>query len=328
MESMRDILTKKSISCTKKMGDGIGETAIPTDDGSYDWYMEYGPSPKNASEMRKRTENDRKKNQLYKRQKARLREERELENKESAQVIHLPFWPDDARGVPNSVLRGSLFAAIQERHAKHVSREVLHDSKSLKIVYTGVRLTQTDLDVWELALHISRKQKLGNRIYFTEHSFLKQLGRKSNSKQEYEWLKKTIARLKATSVEITHDGKTYGGSLVDGFFREEESGRYCIEINPRIARLFDSGYTLIDWNERQLLGKRRPLAQWLHGYISSHKVWVPHKVETVKKYSGSTTKELKKFKQSLVTALELLKSKNLIKGFRVDSDNFVHIALS
>lgn len=254
----------------------------------------------------------------------RLRLEKEREHAESAKVIRLASWPEGARGVPNGVLRGSLFAAIQEKHAKSVRRMVLHDKESLKIVYTGRRLTQTDLDVWEYALHLSRNQNLGNQVYFTERAFLKGIGR-SSGRAQHDWLKKVIADLSATTVEITHNGYTYLGSLIEEGFRDEQKNKYCIVINPKLARLYEAGHTYINWGQRQLLGKRKPLAQWLHGYISSHKRWVPHKVETLKEYSGSETREIRRFKQSLNDALELLRSKKLIKGYLIDSDYLVHI---
>jgi len=260
----------------------------------------------------------------------KISEQEELEQKkvaaERAKVVQLPLWPESARGVPNSILRGSLFAAIQEKNAKTVRRMVLHDNENLKIVYTGRRLTQSDLDVWEYALHLAKQQNLGHQIYFTERSFLKGIDRKT-SKYEYGWLKKVISDLSATNVEIQHNGHVYGGSLVDEYFRDEHTGRYCITINPRIARLYDAGHTYINWEERKLLGKRKPLAQWLHGYISSHKTWVPHKISTIKSYSGSETREERKFKQSLKDALALLKGKHLIKDWTIDSENLVHITL-
>jgi hypothetical protein len=321
---MSDFSVNKVGACVEQ-----GRFLGPSDDGSFDWYMSYGPSTKNEREMRRRRDNDIKRREDAKREESRLMEQHALEKAESEKIINLPAWPNSARGVPNSILRGSLFAAIQERYARNLQREVLHHREGLKIVYSGTRLTQSDLDVWELLLHLARKHKLGDRVYFRESFFLKLLDR-NTGKREYEWLKKVIARLKATSVEITHNEKTYGGSLIDEFYRDESAkrGGYYIVINPKIARLYDAGHTYINWEERKLLGKKRPLAQWLHGYISSHSRWVPHKVETIRDYSGSETKELRKFKAKLKAALDLLLEKKLIIGYSIDSENMLHIDMS
>jgi len=251
-------------------------------------------------------------------------EMQQLEEKEKAKLIQLPLWPEMARGVPNSVLRGSLFAAIHGRYAKQCKREVLHDSDKMKIVYTGERLTQADLDVWEYALHLSRQQCLGNKICFSERSFLKGLGRHFG-KFEYEWLKNVFAKLVACCVEVTHEGKTYFGNLIQDGYRDNEAGDYVLIVNPKIARLYDAGHTYIQWNERKKIGNKKPLALWLHGYISTHVKWYPHKVSTLRDLSGSETRELKRFKQSLKQALDHLKRLDIINDFRIDEKNLVHL---
>ena len=251
-------------------------------------------------------------------------EMQQLEERESAKLIQLPVWPEMTRGVPNSILRGSLFAAIHGRYAKHCKREILHDSSKMKIIYTGERLTQSDLDVWKYALHIARQQCLGHKIYITERNFLKEIGR-ATGKANHQWLKGVFAKLVACCVEINHEGKTYGGSLVDEFYREEASGKVVLIINPKIARLYDAGHTYIQWEERRKIGSLKPLALWLHGYIATHAKWYPHKVETLRDLSGSETRELRFFKKSLKQALEHLENISLIKNYRIDEKNLVHI---
>lgn len=246
-------------------------------------------------------------------------------HRENNNLVKLDLWANCQRGVPNSILRGSLFAATQNKNARYCEQELLHESDSIKVVYTGKRLTQTDLDVWECALHLARLQNLGNKVEITQYAFLKELGRKA-TKQEYNWLKKIFAKLCACCVEITHNNLTYGGNLIQSFYRDEKTGNSVLIVNSEIGRLYEGGRaTWIQWEERQKIGKRKPLAQWLHGYISSHAKWYPHKVETLRNYSGSETKEVRKFKQNLSFALEYLLSLNLIQSFRVDENNLVHI---
>lgn len=245
--------------------------------------------------------------------------------KEKNNLIQLDLWANNVRGVPNSILRGSLFAATQNQKVRYCDREILHESENIKVKYTGKRLTQTDLDVWECALHIARLQNLGNKIDVTEHAFLKELGRKPDGRA-YQWLEKTFAKLCACCVEITHNNLTYGGNLIQSFYRDEETGRTVLIVNPEIGRLYEGNRaTWIQWVERQKIGTRKPLAQWLHGYISSHAKFYPHKIETLRDYSGSETKEVWKFKQNLNIALKHLKRLELIKDFRIDEKSLVHI---
>ncbi len=264
-------------------------------------------------------------------QKARQREEQEEKEKqkvynEANNLIQLPLWPEEARGVPNCVLRGSLFAAIPARNAKYCDDLVLHETEKLSIKYTGKRLTQSDLDVWEYALHLARKQCLGNKIYFTEHSFLMGLG-KVNSAINYRWLDKTLKKLRATTIAVAHENQTYIGGLIDEAYRDESERRYVVVLNSKIHRLFEAGNTWISWEERKSIGSKKPLAQWLHGYIATHAKWYPHKIETIKDLSGSETKQLKHFKSNLLEALKHLKELKLIEDFRIDEKGLVHITI-
>ena len=252
-------------------------------------------------------------------------EMKEREHREKNNLIQLDLWANNQRGVPNSLLRGPLFAAIQAKDSEYCERKTLHDSSNIKIVYTGKRLTQIDLDVWECALHVARLQNLGNRIEITEYSFLKELGRKA-TKYEYEWLRNTFSKLCASCVEITHENLTYAGSLIEEYYHDEELERYVLIVNPKLARLYEGNRaSWIQWDERQKIGKRKPLAQWLHGYISTHAKWYPHKVETIRDYSGSKTRVVRFFKKRLLDALEHLQTLGLIKSYRIDEKNLVHI---
>ena len=251
----------------------------------------------------------------------------ELEHREKNNLVQLPLWPDATRGVPNSILRGSLFAAIQGKDAKLCQRKVLKDNAGFKLVYTGARLTQSDLDVWETILHLAKDQNLGNKIYYTENSFLKKMGRSTGGKDK-QWLKGVLSKLNATAVEITFkDNKTYSfeGSLLSQVYREARTERFVLVLDPKLHRLFNEGNTWVCWEDRQKIGRRKPLAQWLHGYICSHAKWYPHKVTTLRDYSGSQTRELREFKRKLKSALDHILSLGLIQEYEIDSKNHVHI---
>ncbi len=249
------------------------------------------------------------------------REHRERQKPESEKVVQLPLWPEPARGVPNSALRGALFAAIQGKDRQALKRELLHSQNGIEIRFTGWQLDQSDLDVWEQALHLARMHPLGTRCEFTAHAFLKALGR-ATGKMNHEWLKDVFARLGGCFAEITHNRLTYGGSLLE-LYRDEDTERYRLEINPKIVALYDAGWTAIDWQQRQRL-RRKPLALWLHGYYASHADPYPVSVEKLRQWSGSGTKELWKFKQSLKRALAELKAIGTIVDFEI-KDGLVYV---
>ena len=240
-----------------------------------------------------------------------------------AKVIQLPLWPEPKRGAPNAVLRGALFAAIQGKgRAAMLRKELVAAQRGITIRYTGWQLDQSDLDVWEQALHLARTQALGTQCRFTEKGFLKALGRQTG-KSDREWLRSAFARLTATAVEISDGHRTYGGNLLE-FYRDEDTGRTVLEINPKLAALYGrTQWTQIDWEQRQWL-RGKPLALWLHGFYASHAAPHPLSVAYLHKLSGSQTKQLWKFKQNLTQALRDLEAADAIRGFEI-RDDLVHV---
>jgi hypothetical protein len=213
----------------------------------------------------------------------------------------LPQWPDKVRGIPNIALRSALFGAVK-RNRTYLERQEIHAQDGIRIVYTGTRLDQGDLDVWETALHLISKS-LSDECRITIYQLLKLLGKTDTGKNR-EILNCRLSRLKATALDIKVGSYSYEGSLIDDVFRAEDSREYVIRLNTKFRELFKSGYTQIDWLVRHELDGK-PLAQWLHGYFSSfasNNEIFPVKIETLHKLCGSEA-DLRKFKQTLVDAL-------------------------
>jgi hypothetical protein len=225
--------------------------------------------------------------------------------KEPATVLQLPLWSEATRGTPNSFLRGALFAAIQGKERAYLKGQLLASRDGIKIRFSGMQLDQSDLDVWEQAAELARSHPLGNVCHFSIYGFLKALGRNTGSK-DHEWLKDVFRRLMSSGVEITHGRYTYGGSMLE-FAYDEEAETYVLRLNEKILALYKAGWSAIDRETRQRL-RRKPLALWLHGYLSSDAENYPTKVETLHRLSGSKTKELWKFKQNLKSALSELEN--------------------
>ena len=249
-------------------------------------------------------------------------QQQEAQQRGPAKVIQLPLWPDAKRGAPNAVLRGALFAAVH-KDRRYMDRELLAAQDGITVRFTGKQLNQADLDVWEQVLHLARTQALGTKCYFTAHGFLKTLGRHTGT-TAHEWLGSAFARLGASWVEISDGRRTYLGSLIEGGVRDEDTGRYVLEINPELAKFFGpTRWTQIDWEQRQRL-RGKPLALWLHGFYASHAEPYPLSVAYLHKLSGSQTKQLRYFKKNLTQALRDLEAAGAIKAFEI-RDDLVHV---
>jgi hypothetical protein len=164
-----------------------------------------------------------------------------------ARVVRLPLWPEELRTCPSCVLRSALFGVVRRGRRSYLERQIIAAWANTTIRYTGMRLDQADLDVWLAALHITRESGLGAQVRTSIGAMLKAMGRTQDGRA-YEDFNNTIVRLTGCVVEITANRKTYGGSLIESFERDEDTGRYVLYLNPRLVVLFeDEAFALIDW---------------------------------------------------------------------------------
>ncbi|MBN9092875.1 plasmid replication initiator TrfA [Pandoraea pnomenusa] len=232
---------------------------------------------------------------------------------ESREVC-LPPWPNSARGVPNIALRSALFGAISKRARPSLQRQEIHAQDGISIRYTGVRLDQGDLDVWEAILHLFRTRNAATGCKATAYQLLKALGKTDTGKNR-EILDRRLSRLKATALDVKVVGRvSYEGSLIGDVYRADESRAYVIMLNPKLCLLFKSDqFTHIQWTVRYAL-RGKPLAQWLHGYYSSHAKPFPVKVETLCRLCGSEAVLLSDFKKDLRRGLDAVSAASRANG--------------
>ncbi len=252
-------------------------------------------------------------NKTLERLSARAKERRE--NK----MVQLPLWPEAKRGTPNSFLRSSIFSAIQSKNRYFTKKEVLYSQEGITVKYTGERLNQEDLTLWETLIHLTGQIPLGNECIFTAHGILKAM-RLAIGGDQYERLHDGITRLTGGVVDITHEGKTYFGTLIDGGRKDEVNRVYSLRLNRDLICLYgDTQYTAIDWDQRLEL-RRQPLTQFLHGYYSSHRHPYPVKIETLRQLSGSQNRHVAGFKRQAKSALDALVAIGFLLSYKIDGN--------
>ena len=259
--------------------------------------------------------------QIAERVQQRQRERTPEPTPKPARVVRLPLWPEELRTCPSCVLRSALFGVVRRGRRSYLERQIIAAWANTTIRYTGMRLDQADLDVWLAALHITRESGLGAQVRTSIGAMLKAMGRTQDGRA-YEDFNNTIVRLTGCVVEITANRKTYGGSLIESFERDEDTGRYVLYLNPRLVVLFeDEAFALIDWEQRH--GLRRDLSKWLHGYILSHRATPrePHRIglEKLRDLCGSETGELKKFRQQIREAMAELQEASIVTRWKITS---------
>ncbi|MBU2788075.1 hypothetical protein HFQ13_07640 [Acidithiobacillus sp. VAN18-1] len=226
---------------------------------------------------------------------------------QACKVVQLPLWPESVRAVPNVCLRSALFGAIRKGRRRLLEREIIAAVEGLEIRYTGPRLDQGDLGVYESLLHLLRDQSLGQECHTTSYALLKLMGKKDTGGKggNREILHRSLMRLGATMVEIRAVGRySYAGSLIDDVSQDEKTREYVIVLNPKLKALFaPDQYTQIQWAIRREL-EGRQLAQWLHGFYSSHARPYPMKIETLHRLCGSEAELMSDFAKKLRKALD------------------------
>jgi len=219
--------------------------------------------------------------------------------------LKLPVWQERMRALPNGMLRSALFGAIGKGQRRALNAEPIAAIDGVSITYTGWRLNQSDLDVYEAVLHALRIYEMGEYCRITSYSLLKIMGKKdTGGGGNRDTLCAALMRLRANAVVLKQSKYTYIGGLLDSAIQNEDTKEWIISLNPVLRALFEPDqFTVFDWEVRRVLSGQ-PLAQWLHGFYASHAKPLPMKVGTLHKLCGSEIEKEFHFKEKLKKALD------------------------
>jgi len=239
--------------------------------------------------------------------------------------VQLPLWEESLRGIPNEIVRCSLFnarnRAIKRRYFEDEPMFVIGETK---VHYRGEELRQDDEIVWMQVLHLARIHLLNELVKFVPASFMKALGWKSRGQENYERLRKILSRLQATAVSfsVKRSDSSVSVSLIRRF-ECHDLGKWQVWIEPEMKILFpEDYYSLIKWQQR--LDLPSGIASKLHSYYASHKEPYPIRVENVKNLCGSTG-SLDDFREKMLEALEHLKAIQFLNQYWIDQNDLLHV---
>lgn len=178
--------------------------------------------------------------------------------------------------------------------------------------YTGPRLDQGDLDVWITLLHIARRKPLGEPFKTSAYELLKLQG-KTDAGNNRKTLYKRLLRLAAGTLELS-TSLHYEVALIKLTDGDNLEQKLVITLNRKLHQLFGrNGFTRIDWSVRRSLNSK-PLAQWLHGYLSSHAQPFPMSIDTLMKMAGSLDSSASSREQNIRRALDALQHTSNLHG--------------
>ena len=240
-----------------------------------------------------------------------------------SQSYRLPVWGDELRCMPNELLRSALFNAKNRNQARRYleNAEIAVIGESVRIVYTGKELRQTDELVWLQLIHLAQCVPLGCPIEFTAYSMVQslRLTQSKPSQQHVERLLDSLRRMQASSLLISSRrlGRTVSLSMIPKFEWEDMATstrlpKWRAWIAPELVELFGNmHFTRVEWTQR--LALPTGLATWMHGYFSSHRDPYPVKLSTLQAGAGCTTESLSRFRQLVAKALNELREVGFLK---------------
>ena len=241
----------------------------------------------------------------------------------SARILRLPVESPDRRTTPNVCLRSALFGVVGRGRRRWLRDVEIAAQDGYRVLYTGERLDQSDLDVWLAVKHLCARVPLGAEATFSAPELFRLLG-KSDGQASREALKRSLKRMFEASVSLeAPSGAGFAGHMIDWWKWDAESCRFSVVLSPRMAPLFeDEDYTLLVNAQRQRLGK--DLARWLHGYWSSHQRIYPIYDATLMRLCGAEFGRSRAFRELLREALAELEAMGfLAPGWTVDRHGLV-----
>lgn len=242
--------------------------------------------------------------------------------KQAAESLAKPVALSQCYGIPNLILRSSLFGIEQRGEKRAYHKNVKMASvDGVNIVYTGETLYQSDLDVWEHCLRLARTGGgFGREVRFGLKEFLRAIGRKTGGK-DFDWLKASLSRLQGAIVKI-EDAKTkrgYRGQLLQGWKWSEDEDSHVLGINKDLASLYAVGWTEIDRDQRKALGRNEG-AKWLHAYLSTNNHSHDYTIAKLMYLCGSKQRDVRKFLYKIKKPISLIEE---ITGWSLNIKNCV-----
>lgn len=240
--------------------------------------------------------------------------------------MELPFWPTDARALPNELLRSALFNArnktVPRQHWRAGQPTTIAVVGDGVIEYVGEELRQIDETVWLQLIHLARGQPLGQPVEFVAAHFCAAIGWPL-CRGSYNQLRTCLSRMQAASLTVASArlGKGVSLSMIPRFQFEDvrtkqRLRRWIVTVAPELVQLFGGQhFSWLEWKQR--LGLPDGVATWLHGYYCTHREPMPVAVEVLARGAGLVSMSRKTLSDSIRRGLNGLKRVGFLASFRI-----------
>lgn len=217
----------------------------------------------------------------------------------------LPACPVDRRPQSDYFTRSALFSPGMKNNQKSFQETRINCLKGFGICYTGQRLGQADMEVFNELVFMASRERL-TTIKLSVSAVLRSMGRGRGSNAKASVVR-SLNKLFDAHVSVNSTEKVFEGRLLASLLWVEEGKRnyFVFKLGDVVEKLFEPGaYTTISVIERANL-KNQSFALWLHAYASSHISMYPitsRRLRTLAGYDGP----LSRWNAELKRALDLL----------------------
>lgn len=220
----------------------------------------------------------------------------------------------DVGALPNHLNRSSLIAPIARGRRKFHQQSTLVSRSDCTIEYTGEQLDEADGDLIMALIFFAQNQKIGTFVPLNRKELLRKIKPGSLGSSQYEWLHKSMKRLRSGTLFIEarkSDGTTkykIGSMSSFNILKEleynEEHECYSFMLDPRWVLMFGNReYSLIDWNKRMQIGRGLDMAKTIQRMVATSsnakQIYPLKNLKLQMEYAG----RMRDFKESLLKAV-------------------------
>lgn len=258
--------------------------------------------------------------------KAQHRQEREAAD--TPKQLFLPGF--DIGAMPNHLNRSSFIAPIARGRRKAHKQTVMVSRSDCVLEYTGEQLDEADGDLIMALIFFAQPQPLGTPVPLNRAELLRKIKR-SKSKQHYEWIHRTLKRLREGTLFLEAKkpdggqrytiGKMESFNVLKDLSYDDENETYTYTLDPRWVVMFGNReYALIDWDKRMEIARGQDMAKALQRLVSTSADQVQRYALDWLKPKMEYTSPMRKFKEALTAAVRELERLEIIaKGCIEDS---------
>lgn len=259
----------------------------------------------------------------------------------SSTSVLIPALPDQLRVVPVAAIQCALFRVGGTKGRRELIEALeLSAAGGRKITFSGIELRDDDLDVLMAIFSIAGgTQQDGATPRPIRFSGLTILGKLDwgNTGFYYKKLADCLNRLQRASIRISFTDEMgvhrfLQGNLISKFAgaQDEFKSQFSVSLDLDVCRWLALDKHTLVWPERKRLS--RPLAKWLHAFISTFRdsspegVFAAPEVDLLRQ-CGSSAQSMRTFRASLKEALDQMLEEQLIYSYKI-RDGIVYVFLT